>query len=104
MGTPFTGLIEPRELKLEGYDRNLTHDKQPSHIPKTFIDSMKVREEVFVHEQKWPLKLEYDADDARSCQYARLSPLFSFMACLCFALSDLAFLLSTSLLLDPIIR
>ncbi|KAI0392504.1 acetyltransferase [Xylariaceae sp. FL0594] len=69
MGTPFLRLVEPRELRLAGYDRNLTHDKQSSHIPKAFLDCMRVREEVFVHEQKWPLKLEYDADDNRSCHW-----------------------------------
>ncbi|KAI8630997.1 acetyltransferase [Xylariaceae sp. FL1651] len=67
MGTPFISLLEP--TRLEGYDRKLPHDQQPSHIPGIFQDAMSVREAVFVREQGVPLDCEYDADDARSCHW-----------------------------------
>ncbi|KAI1083771.1 hypothetical protein F5B20DRAFT_349207 [Whalleya microplaca] len=67
MGTPFISHLEP--TRLDGYDRNLTHDAQAAHIPQVFLDAMSVREAVFVAEQGVPLPNEQDADDARSCHW-----------------------------------
>jgi hypothetical protein len=67
MGTPFIAFIGPTNL--DGYDRKLPPSKQPGNIPKTFLDAMEVREEVFVQEQGVPLDNEFDADDARACHW-----------------------------------
>lgn len=63
-GTPFISVLEP--TRLDGYDRSKGPDAQPPSIPRTFVDSMEVREAVFVKEQGVPLEHEYDEDDARS--------------------------------------
>ncbi|KAI1817093.1 acetyltransferase [Poronia punctata] len=67
MGTPFLSFLPPTGLR--NYDRNLPHDKQSSDIPAIFRDAMCVREEVFVEEQGWPLAMEHDDDDERSCHW-----------------------------------
>ncbi|KAI1269880.1 hypothetical protein F5Y18DRAFT_371856 [Xylariaceae sp. FL1019] len=67
MGTPFIALQEPS--RLDGYNPNLPATSQPAHIPRTFRDAMRVREEVFVSEQGWPLGIEFDSDDTRSCHW-----------------------------------
>ncbi|PMD59382.1 uncharacterized protein K444DRAFT_663813 [Hyaloscypha bicolor E] len=67
MGTPFIAFIGPTNL--DGYDRELPPSKQPGNIPKTFLDAMEIREEVFVREQGVPLDNEFDADDARACHW-----------------------------------
>jgi hypothetical protein len=67
MGTPFITRLE--RPKIDGYDATLTHDKQPPHIPAGFIDSMSVREAVFVNEQGFPLEVELDKEDRRSCHW-----------------------------------
>ncbi|PMD45968.1 hypothetical protein L207DRAFT_506959 [Hyaloscypha variabilis F] len=67
MGTPFLAFIGPTNL--DGYNRSLPPSEQPSSIPKTFLDAMEVREEVFVQEQGVPLDNEFDADDARACHW-----------------------------------
>ena len=45
MGTPFIAFMGPTNL--DGYNRSLPATGQPSTIPKTFLDAMEVREEVF---------------------------------------------------------
>lgn len=67
MGTPFIAFIGPTNL--DGYDRKQSPSEQPGNIPKTFLDAMEVREEVFVHEQGVPLDNEFDTDDARACHW-----------------------------------
>lgn len=67
MGTPFIGLLEPS--KLEGYRLGVPREALPSSIPRTFLDAMEVREEVFVKEQGVPAENEFDADDPRSCHW-----------------------------------
>lgn len=67
MGTPFITLLEPHPLK--GYDALAPPTAQPPSVPKTFLDAMTVRRQVFVHEQLVPLENEFDADDARSCHW-----------------------------------
>jgi hypothetical protein len=73
MGTPFITFLGPSDLS--GYDRTKRHNEQPAHIPKTFIDAMEVREEVFVKEQGVPLTNEFDSDDSRSCHWVSPSPI-----------------------------
>ncbi|KAI1358818.1 hypothetical protein F5Y08DRAFT_320943 [Xylaria arbuscula] len=58
MGTPFITFLEPS--RLDGYKRNLPHDQQPAHIPRTFKDAMSVREAVFVRELKLPLEHQHE--------------------------------------------
>ncbi|KAH8668032.1 acyl-CoA N-acyltransferase [Tricladium varicosporioides] len=65
--TPFIAFQGPSNL--DGYDRKLKSSEQPAHIPKTFLDAMEVREEVFVHEQGVPLENEFDSDDPRACHW-----------------------------------
>lgn len=67
MGTPFIQFLGPTNL--DGYDRKRRSSEQPASIPKTFLDAMEVREQVFVEEQKVPLENEFDSDDARSCHW-----------------------------------
>ncbi|KAJ8116359.1 hypothetical protein ONZ43_g4463 [Nemania bipapillata] len=67
MGTPFLERIE--RPKLDGYDAKLPCDKQSPDIPSGFIDAMSVREAVFVKEQGFPLEIEQDRDDRRSCHW-----------------------------------
>lgn len=67
MGTPFIAFLEPSNL--DGYKRKLPFSEQPDSIPKTFLDAMEVREEVFVKEQGVPLDNEFDSDDSRACHW-----------------------------------
>ncbi|KAK3386601.1 hypothetical protein B0H63DRAFT_138361 [Podospora didyma] len=69
MGTPFIALLEPATL-LSHWDRKLpsSGQKHPS-IPRTFIDAMSVREQVYVVEQGVPQENEFDDDDGRSCHW-----------------------------------
>ncbi|KOS22604.1 hypothetical protein ESCO_002230 [Escovopsis weberi] len=67
MGTPFIGFLEP--TKLEGYRVGASDDDQLPSIPKTFLDAMEVRKEVFVKEQDVPAENEFDTDDSRSCHW-----------------------------------
>lgn len=66
-GTPFVQWQGP--TRLEGYRRGLEHSAQPATIPRTFVDAMEVREQVFVEEQKVPIEYEFDSDDPRSCHW-----------------------------------
>jgi hypothetical protein len=68
-GTPFITFLGPSDLS--AYDRKKSPFEQPSSIPKTFIDAMEVREQVFVQEQGVPLENEFDSDDARACHWVR---------------------------------
>ncbi|TVY37929.1 hypothetical protein LSUB1_G006096 [Lachnellula subtilissima] len=65
--TPFIVFQGPTNL--EGYNRKRRPSEQPASIPKTFLDAMEVREQVFVLEQGVPLENEYDSDDARACHW-----------------------------------
>ncbi|KAE8446300.1 hypothetical protein EG329_012386 [Mollisiaceae sp. DMI_Dod_QoI] len=67
MGTPFITFLGPSNL--DGYDPKLPSSQQPDNIPKTFLDAMEVREEVFVKEQGVPLDNEFDSDDPRACHW-----------------------------------
>jgi hypothetical protein len=67
MGTPFISFLGPTNL--DGYDRKRRPSQQPADIPKTFLDAMEVREQVFVEEQGVPLDNEFDSDDARACHW-----------------------------------
>lgn len=66
--TPFISIQEPTALP---YDRKLRAENQSptANIPGTFLDAMKVREQVFVQEQGVPLEYEFDDDDSRSCHW-----------------------------------
>jgi predicted GNAT family N-acyltransferase len=68
MGTPFISLLEPTALP---WKKDLPPSEQPnpSAIPRTFLDAMTVRTEVFVHEQNIPQSNEFDADDARCAHW-----------------------------------
>jgi len=65
--TPFIALQGPTNL--DGYERTRKSSEQPANIPKTFLDAMEVREQVFVLEQSVPLENEFDSDDARACHW-----------------------------------
>lgn len=67
-GTPFIALLEPTALP---WERHFPPDEQPhaASIPRTFIDAMKVRTEVFVREQQIPQENEFDSDDARCAHW-----------------------------------
>lgn len=69
MGTPFITLQEPNPLV--GYNRLAlpTPSTQPPTVPKTFLDAMTVRRQVFVEEQNVPMENEFDVDDSRSCHW-----------------------------------
>ncbi|KAF8846729.1 hypothetical protein BDZ45DRAFT_608505 [Acephala macrosclerotiorum] len=67
MGTPFCTFLGPSNL--DAYDSKFSYSQQPESIPKTFLDAMEVREEVFVKEQGVPLENEFDSDDARACHW-----------------------------------
>lgn len=73
MGTPFCTFLGPSNL--DAYDSKLYSSQQPESIPKTFLDAMEVREEVFVKEQGVPLENEFDSDDARACHWVNRLPL-----------------------------
>jgi predicted GNAT family N-acyltransferase len=68
MGTPFISLLEPTSLQ---WERGVPPGEQParSSIPRTFLDAMSVRTQVFVEEQKVPAENEYDPDDPRSAHW-----------------------------------
>jgi predicted GNAT family N-acyltransferase len=68
MGTPFISLLEPTALP---WEKALPPSEQPnpSAIPRTFLDAMTVRTEVFVHEQNIPQSNEFDADDPRCAHW-----------------------------------
>ncbi|GAB1312774.1 Acetyltransferase [Madurella fahalii] len=67
MGTPFIAHLEPTPLP---WDRTLpSHEQTDPSIPRTFLDAMAVRQQVFVGEQGVPLENEFDADDHRSCHW-----------------------------------
>jgi len=68
MGTPFITFLGPSNL--DGYNRKESSLEQPN-VPKTFLDAMEVREEVFVKEQGVPLENEFDSDDPRACHWVR---------------------------------
>lgn len=68
-GTPFISLLTPAGSALDLYDPKLPADQQASSIPRTFVDAMRVRQQVFVKEQHVPLENEYDEDDPRSCHW-----------------------------------
>lgn len=70
MGTPFIQLLRPTNL--DEYDRDRRPSEQSGDVPKTFLDAMEVREQVFVIEQNVPLANEFDSDDARSCHWVCL--------------------------------
>ena len=55
-----------RPVNLDKYDRSVPAADQAHNIPKSFLDCMAVREEVFVKGQNIPLLLEGDSDDCRS--------------------------------------
>ncbi|KAF4622671.1 hypothetical protein G7Y89_g14357 [Cudoniella acicularis] len=65
--TPFIAFQGPSNL--DGYGRQVKASKQPSDIPKTFLDAMEVREQVYVEEQGVPLENEFDSDDTRACHW-----------------------------------
>jgi hypothetical protein len=67
MGTPFISFLGPSNL--DDYDRKRRPSQQPDTIPKTFLDAMEVREQVFVEEQGVPLDNEFDSDDPRACHW-----------------------------------
>jgi predicted GNAT family N-acyltransferase len=71
MGTPFINLLTPSAHMLDGYRKGEppTPETQPSNIPRTFLDAMTVRKQVFVEEQNIPIEFEFDEDDARSCHW-----------------------------------
>jgi predicted GNAT family N-acyltransferase len=71
MGTPFINLLTPSAHMLDGYRKGQppTAEAQPPNIPKTFLDAMTVRKQVFVDEQKIPIEFEFDDDDTRSCHW-----------------------------------
>jgi hypothetical protein len=66
-GTPFITFLGPSNL--DSYDRKRRFFEQPANIPKTFLDAMEVREQVFVQEQGVLLENEFDPDDARACHW-----------------------------------
>jgi hypothetical protein len=61
---------------LDGYECKGRPSEQLANIPKTFVDAMEVREQVFVIEQGVPLENEFDSDDARACHWVRWPPPF----------------------------
>ncbi|CEJ79965.1 Putative Acetyltransferase [[Torrubiella] hemipterigena] len=67
MGTPFISLLEPS--KLDGYRIGTPREQQQASLPKTFLDAMEIRADVFVDEQNVPANNEFDADDSRSCHW-----------------------------------
>jgi hypothetical protein len=70
MGTPFIQILRPSNL--DEYDRHKRPADQSGEVPKTFLDAMEVREQVFAIEQNVPLQNEFDSDDARSCHWVYL--------------------------------
>lgn len=72
---PAIAFQAPPESLLYDFNLQLRASEQPSTIPKTFLDAMSVREQVFVHEQKVvPLKHHIDRDDARSFHWVLYAP------------------------------
>ncbi len=68
MGTPFIALLEPTPLQWEK-GLSPTEQPNPSAIPRTFLDAMTVRTQVFVQEQNIPQANEFDSDDARCAHW-----------------------------------
>ncbi|KAK4038152.1 acyl-CoA N-acyltransferase [Parachaetomium inaequale] len=68
MGTPFISLLEPTPLP---WERALPPSEQPhaASLPRTFLDAMTVRSQVFVQEQNIPQANEFDADDPRCAHW-----------------------------------
>ncbi|KAL2260842.1 hypothetical protein VTK26DRAFT_5042 [Humicola hyalothermophila] len=68
MDTPYIAHLEPTPLP---WDRALPSHQQPHHssLPRTFLDAMSVREQVYVQEQGIPQSNEFDSDDARSAHW-----------------------------------
>ncbi|AEO62046.1 hypothetical protein MYCTH_2312964 [Thermothelomyces thermophilus ATCC 42464] len=68
MGTPFISLLEPTPL---AWERALPPEEQPNaaSIPRTFLDAMTVRSQVFVQEQNIPQSNEFDSDDPRCAHW-----------------------------------
>ncbi|TVY80539.1 hypothetical protein LSUE1_G008110 [Lachnellula suecica] len=54
---------------LDGYNRKRRPSQQTANIPRTFVDAMEVREQVFVEEQGVPQDNEFDSDDTRACHW-----------------------------------
>ena len=82
MGTPFTAFLGPSDLS--AYDHTKPPSVQSSEVPKTFLDAMEVREQVFVKEQGIPPENEFDSDDPRSCHwviYASVNTVVSAEEC-----------------------
>jgi hypothetical protein len=67
-GTPFIKFQGPSSL-ISDYNARKGPFEQSPTIPKTFIDAMEIREQVFVLEQGVPLDNEFDSDDSRSCHW-----------------------------------
>jgi len=66
MSTEFIALLQPAGPALSPYNRNAPSTTQDASIPSIFKEAMSIREDVFVHEQSFPLDHEFDDDDARS--------------------------------------
>jgi hypothetical protein len=64
------GHLEP-DSRIDLWDRKRLPSKQENadRIPREFSNAMKVRVEVFVDEQGWPLEDEVDDDDVRACHW-----------------------------------
>ncbi|KAF2717292.1 hypothetical protein K431DRAFT_307065 [Polychaeton citri CBS 116435] len=81
----FVDCVTPGNLygRLKLYDRTKPPTEQPGNdaadparsIPQSFLDTMSVREEVYVKEQKVPLENELDQDDERSYHWVAYASL-----------------------------
>ena len=86
MGTPFIAFLDPTPTLGTAWDRSLPSHQQKNTtpasvddlnslpslehvIPRTFVDAMSVREQVYVAEQGVPQENEFDDDDFRSCHW-----------------------------------
>ena len=69
MATPFIAAIEP-PIDLTTWSPHLPSSQQnPASLPRTFLDAMSVREEVYVKEQDVPQEFEFDEDDTRAAHW-----------------------------------
>ncbi|KAK3683349.1 acyl-CoA N-acyltransferase [Podospora appendiculata] len=69
-GTPFIAHLPPSPAITEGWTPLLPPSAQTNPIiPRTFMDAMRVRDQVYVQEQSVPIENEFDADDARCCHW-----------------------------------
>ncbi|KAK3320531.1 hypothetical protein B0T19DRAFT_242520 [Cercophora scortea] len=69
-GTPFIAHLPPSPAITEGWAPLLPPSAQTNPvIPRTFMDAMRVRDQVYVQEQSVPIENEFDADDARCCHW-----------------------------------